>query len=175
MIDSANLGLSVSSSSFSDLPLWGRGTIRRMVDEVRRMGQNILVGQRYHLIRHALRARHLPQRGRSENGRTSTPLNPNLIFSFFLPQNSPFVNPLRPSHQNFFKIHPKPLYNFKNMCYTVRSQGHGTADALGEVVRNRILPSLSAFRAPRRPPPIQAGYFFAHPKQSRSGSPLIIE
>ena len=25
-------------SSFSDLPLWGRGTIRRMVDEVKRMG-----------------------------------------------------------------------------------------------------------------------------------------
>ena len=32
------------------------------------------------LIRHALRARHLPQRGRSENGRTSTPLNRNLKY-----------------------------------------------------------------------------------------------
>ena len=30
-------------SSFSDLPLWGRGTIRRMVDEVKRMGISIFL------------------------------------------------------------------------------------------------------------------------------------
>ena len=100
---------------------------------------------------------------------TNTQLNCNLNFSFFLPQNSPFVNPLRPFHQNFFKIRPKPLYIFQKVCYTVCSQGHGTADALGEVVRNRILPS---FCAPPPSAPARAGNFFAHPKQSRSGSPL---
>ena len=67
---------------FSDLPLWGRGTIRRMVDEVRCMGQNILMGQRYYLIRHPPKGgRHLPQRGRSSRfarERKNAPLNPNL-------------------------------------------------------------------------------------------------
>ena len=71
-----NLGLAGSSFPRSPTFPFGEGGPPKVVDEVRRMGQNILMGQRYHLIRHALRARHLPQRGRSENERTTTPLPP---------------------------------------------------------------------------------------------------
>ena len=64
----SNLGLSVGCNQrFRTFP-FGKGGPPKVVDEVRRMGQNILMGQRYHLIRHALRARHLPQRGRSGSG-----------------------------------------------------------------------------------------------------------
>ena len=64
-----------------------------------------------------------------------------LHFAFstsFVPHFPPFVNPLRPFHQKFFKNRPNPLYKSPKICYTIRGQDHGTADALGEVVTNRI-------------------------------------
>ena len=33
------------ASAFSDLPLWGRGTIRRMVDEVKTIGVEYVFGK----------------------------------------------------------------------------------------------------------------------------------
>ena len=48
------------------------------------------------------------------------------------------------SHRKFFKNRHNPLYNCAEVWYTVISQDHGTADALGEVVKNRILPFFCA-------------------------------
>ena len=63
----------------------------------------------------------------------------HFVFSTsFVPHFPPFVNPLRPFYQKFFKNRPNPLYKSPKMCYTVCGQDHGTADALGEVVTNRI-------------------------------------